>query len=379
MNDREAEEIKKAYKDPSFSGALGGLNRFVKYYNEKNGTSITAHQAQQVLSSLPVYQVHLQSKHKFKRRKIIVPGAGINFQADLGFMPDYEGFKYFLLMVDLYSNYIYVEPLKLKTQYSIAQAFEKIWNENDFFKFNSLETDAGQEFLSNRNFFKEKGIFLTIKRGANKSSQAELFIKIFKSALYKYLRSKLSQNWPKAVPKIVQLINHRAQTGSLKGFAPAEVNSPFDDPESRNQLKKTNDNSTGQNKKHTFKVGDFVYKNFLKNALYKGFDTQRGEIFSIRSVDSRHSPYMYELREYDGTPVPGKYYFEELKSAPNPANIEFEIENIIDERKQRGKKQYLVKWLYYPAKYVIEFVKLTALYSHIFFLSDITSGLMKKK
>ncbi len=50
---------------------------------------------------------------------------------------------------------------------------------------------------------------------------------------------------------------------------------------------------------------------------------------------------------------PGHYYREQLTVAEKPdfSKNYFEIEKIIGEKKCRGKKFYLVKFLYYPDKF----------------------------
>jgi hypothetical protein len=52
-------------------------------------------------------------------------------------------------------------------------------------------------------------------------------------------------------------------------------------------------------------------------------------------------------------PKPGHYYREQLIPT-DPPDFEknyFEVEKVISEKKIRGKKYYLVKFLYYPDKF----------------------------
>jgi len=48
---------------------------------------------------------------------------------DLAFMPEFEGFKYFLVMIDVFSKHIYTRPLKDKTAKAVGQAFQDIYKE----------------------------------------------------------------------------------------------------------------------------------------------------------------------------------------------------------------------------------------------------------
>ena len=352
--------ILDAYTDVEFPGAFGGLERFQKSLIKEKNIKVSLSDIEKVLEKLPVYQIHALSKHHFKRRKLTAKGAGIDFHADLGYMPEFDGYKYFLLLVDLYSNFIYVEPLKGKTAEDVKRAFVRLFKKNKFDKFSSLGTDSGGEFTANRTFFKSKKIELYVRRGQNKAFQAENYIRIFKRVLYKYLRYKRSQNWPKAIAKTVAQVNNRRQK-NLGPFTPQQINSPLNDVESRDVIKRSRpipgESKNPTNVKGEFKINQFVYVNFLKQPLYKGFDTQRGTIYKIKSVDRTKKPYLYTLKELDGTSVEGKYYSAELKRAPNPEHIEHEIGEILKEKtdEDTGKKTYFVKWLFYPSKYDLDY------------------------
>jgi len=53
-----------------------------------------------------------------------------------------------------------------------------------------------------------------------------------------------------------------------------------------------------------------------------------------------------------------QYYAEQLRLAPDPEKIIFEIEEVLDERisKEDGKPQILVKYLYYPCKLLFNLI-----------------------
>ena len=367
--------IEKGYTDISFPGAFGGLNRLRTYLKKKKNVRVGLKTIKKVLESLPVYQMHVLSKRRFQRRRLKAAGAGIEFQADLAHMPEINDYRYFLLMVDLWSNYIYVKPLKTKTEEEVQRAFDEIFEENDLPKFSGIGTDGGTEFTSLKDYFKDKGAHLYVRRGPNKAFQDENFIRIFKNVLYRYLRFELTNNWPLALQKVAVLINNRRQK-NLGPYTPAELNSPTNDPESRDfmerkfagelpsqkevKVQKDADASELPSQKevnlpkdvdkHPFPVKSFVYLLEKRGTFDKSFDMQRGTIYKITSVDKTEHPYLYRLQEIDGTPLSGRYYGAELKSAPNPSKIKHGIADTLDE-KYIGKKRYiLVRWAFYPDK-----------------------------
>lgn len=75
---------------------------------------------------------------------------------------------------------------------------------------------------------------------------------------------------------------------------------------------------------------------------------QSGQIYTIVKIDDSSLPPKYYLQEYDGSPA-GWAYSEELKKAPNPFTHEYPF-TIVGERTRKGKREVLLKYLFYPPK-----------------------------
>lgn len=110
-------------------------------------------------------------------------------------MPNYEGFKYFLVVVDVFSKHLYTRSLKSKSAQEVGKEFESIYNEfqTPIYK---LESDQGAEFLGNKALFKKLNIYYHTKVSRNKASFAEASIALIKRKLYMMLRAELSRDWP---------------------------------------------------------------------------------------------------------------------------------------------------------------------------------------
>ena len=67
-------------------------------------------------------------------------------QGDLAEMPPKFGFRYFLLLVDLFSLHMYAEPLKRKTGPAVQKAFKNILT-NFHSPLIKLETDQVKYFF----------------------------------------------------------------------------------------------------------------------------------------------------------------------------------------------------------------------------------------
>ena len=64
-------------------------------------------------------------------------------------------------------------------------------------------------------------------------------------------------------------------------------------------------------------------------------------------------PPIFSLVDLMKDKVPGHFYAEQLTKAPIPNYKEdfFLIEKILGEKKVKGKKYFLVKFLFYPSKF----------------------------
>ena len=78
-SDREQAKVIAAYKDISFPGAYGGLNRFYKEYKKENPSSkINRSKLQTIIETLPSYQLHVARRAKFKRRSYKLPPGSLS-------------------------------------------------------------------------------------------------------------------------------------------------------------------------------------------------------------------------------------------------------------------------------------------------------------
>jgi len=230
--------------------------------------------------------MHLKPKANIERRKYDLNCYGELIQCDLGYMFEFEDFKYFLLFIDCYSLKIFVEPLKSKTSESVFLAFKSIYD-----KFSSkiyvVQTDKGQEFSQCRQFCKENEIIFQYKYGKNKASFAEWGILTIKRRLYKILRSTLSQNWPQLIHQVANDQNIVPQK-SLGFLKPEEINSPYDSAKvtkakklhgieiyrEPNFIEQNLNNDKYINDSKNLQVNDYVYIDFKQELFGKSFDIQ---------------------------------------------------------------------------------------------------------
>ena len=99
-----------------------------------------------------------------------------------------KGFRFLLCVIDFFSKYAWVVPLKDKKGASIVNAFQKILKESDR-KPNKIWVDKGSEFYNNsfKKWLKDNDIEMYSIHNEGKSVAAERFIRTLRNKIYKYI------------------------------------------------------------------------------------------------------------------------------------------------------------------------------------------------
>ena len=105
-----------------------------------------------------------------------------------------KGFGFLLCVIDIFSKYAWVVPLKDKKGITITNAFQKILKESNR-KPNKIWVDKGSEFYNSfvKKWLQDNGIEMYSIHNAGKSVVAEGLIRTLKTKIYKYLTS-ISKN-----------------------------------------------------------------------------------------------------------------------------------------------------------------------------------------
>ena len=101
-----------------------------------------------------------------------------------------KGFRFLLCVINIFSKYAWVVPLKDKKVISIVNAFQKILYKSGR-KPNKIWVDKGIEFQNNsfKKWFKDNDTEMYLIHNEGKYVVAERFIKTLKTKIYKYMTS----------------------------------------------------------------------------------------------------------------------------------------------------------------------------------------------
>lgn len=139
------EALIKLWTDLSFAGSFAGIRTFRMFLKTDKNIDVPIAKLYSLLKQLPLYIMNQKIVRKFPRRKYVVTSFGQVCQADLGEMAPFNKFRYFLLVVDLFSRHMYVEALRRKTGPVVRNGFIKIFDE---FKSPCIKLETDQESIS---------------------------------------------------------------------------------------------------------------------------------------------------------------------------------------------------------------------------------------
>lgn len=208
-----------------------------------------------------------------------------------------------------------------------------------------LQTDDGKEFY-NKTFaalMKREGIHHFSTYGDTKASIVERFNRTFKERLYRYFTVKNTTKYLDVLPQLV--IGYNTSYHRTIGMAPEKV---YEGNERDVWDRMYAKHLLGKKVKPVLKPGDRVRLNKKFRLFEKGYlPGWTEEVFVVRCGLQGVVP-TYKLEEFDGTPLKGTFYAQDLQKVDVGDDDDlFRVEKIL---KRKGTK-VLVRWLNWPDKY----------------------------
>ena len=315
-------------KYPKYDGYQRGLASMVyKFFDSKvsgNSAKLTL-QNEQLAEEL-----HNPIIRKFEKRKVYstfkdnIWGADL---ADMQLLSKYnKGIRFLLCVIDIFSKYAWVAPLKDKKCISINKAFQIILKQSNR-KPNKIWVVKGSEFYNDyfKKWLRDNDIVMYSTHNEGKSVVAERFIRTLKGKIYKYMTSISKNVYIDKSDDIMDEYNNTYHTTIKMKPIDVKHNTYI------NTSKEIN------NKDPKFKVGDHVRISKYKNIFAKGYmPNWSEEVFVIKKVKNS-VPWTYVINDLNNEEITGTFYEKELQKTNQE---EFRIEEVI---RRKGDKLY-VKW-----------------------------------
>ena len=257
--------------------------------------------------------------------------------ADMKAFEDYnDGYTFLLLVIDIFSKYGWIVPLKNKKGKTVAEALKNIFEER---KPEKLWTDKGTEF-KNKDVKKLIEIYST--ENEEKSSVVERWIRTMKEKMWKYFTDNNTYTYMDVLPELVKDYNNTVHS-SIKM-------TPIEASKKKNELTVWRNLYPDRYKIYDltpkFSVGDKVRITKKKKVFEKGYTTKwTEEIFKIKEIQNTN-PITYKLQDLNDKEIKGTFYEPELQKTKQQV---FRIEEVLE----KGQKQSLVKWKGYDKTLVV--------------------------
>ena len=334
--------FKQQYYTAKKPSSFGGIHSLARATKKKPQQVLTWLQEQDT------YTLHRPVRHNFPRRKVIAPGPGYQWQADLvdvSNIKNYnDGYTFLLTVIDVFSKQAWCIPLKNKSANSLVAAFESLLKDN---KVRHLQTDQGKEFLNKplQALLKKHNVnFFTTYNEETKACIAERFNRTLKTKMWKYFTQNNTRRYVDVLDDLVHSYNNTYHR-SIK-MNPADVN--------HQNKQQVWDNLYGKVEKFItpkLKEGDTVRISKAKKQFKKGYlPNWSDEIFTVHEVKQTQPP-VYKLKDYHDEVLEGTFYEQELQKVQVTSDKMYLVETVLDTRKRRGKTEYLVKWKGYPESF----------------------------
>lgn len=358
MTSKETREgiLKNYYFSTSNPAAYSSPEKVYRVLRKRYPGQFSRYFIQKWLDSIDAYSVQKQVRQKFKTPKVRVTSIDSQFDADLSdvsnIAKENDGIRYLLFVIDIFSRFLWVKPLKNKTAKSVLAGLKEVFKKRKPIR---LRVDKGSEFVNRwvRKYLEDIGVYLFVTQNVKKANYVERVQKTFRILLWRFLRHKRNYRYIDNLQELVDNYNgtpHR----SLNFTAPEDVNKSNEaDLWAYMYLRKPAKDAKSTLKKrlirYKFKTDDLVRISYTKHPFRRAYQQQyTTEIFRVDKRYRKQGIPMYKLKDWNNEPIVGSFYTAELTRVSKDVDGLFFIEKVLKRRKRGAKTQLYVKWDGYP-------------------------------
>ena len=185
------EYLKKIWCDLRHPASFARPSKISQVVKREGKFKIGRHKIKTFLQNQDAYSLQKKIKRRgFKRRRVIVQRIDYQWEADLAdvqnLSKDNEGIKFLLVIVDVFSRFLWVRPLQDKKAKTVIEGFKDVLKGDRRPK--AVRTDKGSEFYNRyfKQFLEERRIKLFYALNETKAHFAGRYIQTLKKRLYRY-------------------------------------------------------------------------------------------------------------------------------------------------------------------------------------------------
>ena len=300
--------LSKLYLDPRFPGSYSGIDKFYREA-KKIYPNVTKKSVQQALRKVQAYSLHKRTTRPKKFRRTWTHSPMDLWQIDLldyqKFEKENGGMRYLCVVIDCFSKYVWVKPLKNKTAKSIVKSLALlIMTERP----KRIMCDQGSEFHNSdvNRMLEAFGPKLYYVYSDKKAAIVERVQRTLRNKIGRIFTKNRNNNWIDHIEAVVHTYNNSYHS-SIK-LRPAEVSE-------KHYVRIRLRLYPGQKVKPAkFKVGQKVRIISARGKFSKEYEGRwTEEIFRIKAVQET-KPVTYLLEDGKKEAILGSFYEAELQN-----------------------------------------------------------------
>lgn len=359
--------LRELYYTPGKPGAYAGPEKLYQAVKQEGKYKNGRQRIRQFLNNEDSYSLYKPIRKTFPRSKVnTIDSMWDGDSADVSNIASHnDGYKFLLVLIDIFSRYLFIVPLKNKHHQNIVDGLKLVFQKRR--KPNTLRTDKGSEFKNRwvKAFLKKEGIHAIYTQNETKANYAERVIRTMKNLMYRYFMKNRTYRFINILQDLVKSYNKRPHR-SLGGNAPANVNKENADEirlesylSGKTNLDVNQSKTLGRSKEKKrakpffkFKIGDDVRLSQLKHPFQRDYQQKwTEEFFKVNERYKRGQIPVYKLKDLAGDPIKGTFYESELQKVIKSEDVSYRVEKILKRRRHGKTQEVYVKWEGWPKKF----------------------------
>lgn len=142
--------LAKIYYNPVNAGSFSGPEKLYRYVRQDGKYVLSKYKIRKWLQRQEAYSLQRGVRRHFKKNKVIALGIDDQWDVDLMDMSKYskgnDGMAFVLIVIDIFSKFLWMQPLKDKKGQSVTAALKSVLREGR--RPTRIRSDKGQEFRS---------------------------------------------------------------------------------------------------------------------------------------------------------------------------------------------------------------------------------------
>lgn len=129
----ETDYLYSIYFDSAHPAAYSGADKLYREMKKEGKFNISRTKIKTWLQEQESFSVHKQARTKFQRRKVIATYKDYQWDGDTAILDSYKSandcFTSFLLVIDIFSRYVWTVPLKTRKGLELTNALHSIFQQ----------------------------------------------------------------------------------------------------------------------------------------------------------------------------------------------------------------------------------------------------------